>query len=35
VAAVPITTAIAVGLMGRRLPFIGEEGGTRRAPGWD
>ena len=27
VAAVPITTAIAVGLIGRRLPFIGE--GTR------
>lgn len=35
VAAVPITTAIAVGLMGRRLPFVGEGTGARRAPGWD
>ncbi len=37
VAAVPVTTAIAVMLVGRRLPFIGERstGGTRGAPGWD
>ena len=35
VAAVPITTAIAVGLMGRRIPFIGEGTGVRHAPGWD
>ena len=35
VAAVPITTAIAVGLIGRRLPFIGEGTGVRHAPGWD
>ena len=35
VAAVPITTAIAVGLIGRRIPFIGEGTGVRRAPGWD
>lgn len=35
VAAVPITTAIAVGLIGRRLPFIGEGSGVRHAPGWD
>jgi len=35
VAAVPITTAIAVGLIGRRLPFVGEGTGIRHAPGWD
>ena len=35
VAAVPITTAIAVGLMGRRLPFVGDGTGVRHAPGWD
>jgi uncharacterized membrane protein len=35
VAAVPATTLIAVGLIGRRLPFIGEGAGARRAPGWD
>jgi len=35
VAAVPITTAIAVGLIGRRLPFVGDGTGTPRAPGWD
>ena len=35
VAAVPITTAIAVGLIGRRIPFIGEGTGIRHAPGWD
>jgi uncharacterized membrane protein len=35
VAAVPITTAIAVGLMGRRIPFLGEGTGTGHAPGWD
>jgi uncharacterized membrane protein len=35
VAAVPLTTMIAVGLIGQRLPFIGEGSGTRHAPGWD
>jgi len=35
VAAVPITTGIAVGLIGRRIPFIGEGSGVRHAPGWD
>lgn len=35
VAAVPVTTMIAVGLIGRRLPFIGEGSGARHAPGWD
>ena len=35
VAAVPITTAIAVGLIGRRIPFVGEGTGTPHAPGWD
>jgi uncharacterized membrane protein len=35
VAAVPITTAISVGLIGRRLPFVGEGTGIRHAPGWD
>jgi uncharacterized membrane protein len=35
VAAVPLTTAIAVMLIGRRLPFVGEGSGRRRAPGWD
>ena len=35
VAAVPITTAIAVGLVGRRLPFLPNERQTQRAPGWD
>jgi uncharacterized membrane protein len=35
VAAVPVTTAIAVALTGRRLPFIREEPGLRHAPGWD
>ncbi len=35
VAAVPITTAIAVSLIGRRLPFVGEGTGTSHAPGWD
>lgn len=35
VAAVPITTAIAVGLLGRRIPLIGEGTGTAHAPGWD
>ena len=35
VAAVPITTAIAVGLIGRHIPFIGEGTGIRHAPGWD
>ncbi len=35
VAAVPITTAIAVGLIGRRIPFFGEGTGIRHAPGWD
>jgi uncharacterized membrane protein len=35
VAAVPLTTMIAVGLIGRRLPFFGEGSGVRHAPGWD
>ena len=35
VAAVPVTTAIAVGLIGRRMPFLGEGSGIRHAPGWD
>ena len=35
VAAVPITTAIAVGLIGRRIPFLGEGNGVRHAAGWD
>ena len=35
VAAVPVTTLIAVALIGRRLPFIGEGTGARHAPGWD
>ncbi len=35
VAAVPITTAIAVGLIGRRIPLLGEGTGTGHAPGWD
>ena len=35
VAAVPLTTAIAVALTGRRLPYVGEGSGVRRAPGWD
>lgn len=35
VAAVPITTAIAVFLMGRRFPLVGEGTGVRHAPGWD
>ncbi len=35
VAAVPITTAIAVGLIGRRIPFLGTGTGTGHAPGWD
>jgi len=35
VAAVPVTTAIAVAMIGRRLPFVGEGTGVRHAPGWD
>jgi uncharacterized membrane protein len=35
VAAVPVTTMVAVALIGRRLPFIGEGSGVRHAPGWD
>jgi uncharacterized membrane protein len=35
VAAVPLTTLIAVGLIGQRLPFIGEGSRARHAPGWD
>jgi len=35
VAAVPLTSAMAVFLAGRRLPFVGEGGGVQRAPGWD
>lgn len=35
VAAVPLTTMIAVGLIGQRLPFFGEGSDARHAPGWD
>jgi uncharacterized membrane protein len=35
VAAVPVTTAITVLLVGRKLPIVGEGTGRRRAPGWD
>jgi uncharacterized membrane protein len=35
VAAVPITTAIAVALVGRRLPIVGDGPATPRAPGWE
>lgn len=35
VAAVPVTTLIAVWLLGRRLPFVREGAEARRAPGWD
>jgi uncharacterized membrane protein len=35
VAAVPLTTAIAVWLIGRRLPWVGQGTGVRHAPGWD
>jgi uncharacterized membrane protein len=35
VAAVPVTTAIAVSLIGRRLPIVGEGTGAHHAPGWD
>jgi uncharacterized membrane protein len=35
VAAVPVTTAIAVMLTGRNLPFVGDGRARRRAPGWD
>ncbi len=35
VAAVPATTAIAVTLVGRRLPLAGDGQGHRHAPGWD
>lgn len=35
VAAVPITTAVAVGLVGRRLPLVGDGRAGWRAPGWD
>jgi uncharacterized membrane protein len=35
VAAVPITTAVAVALVGRRLPVFGDGSVARRAPGWD
>jgi uncharacterized membrane protein len=34
VAAVPVTTAIAVGLAGRRLPVVGDGTGGRPASGW-
>ncbi len=35
VAAVPLTTAIAVALIGRRLPLFGDGVTTSQAPGWD
>ena len=35
VAAVPVTTLIAVGLIGRRLPILGDGTGARPVPGWD
>jgi uncharacterized membrane protein len=35
VAAVPLTTAIAVVLTGRSLPLLGDGGTVRRAPGWE
>ncbi len=35
VAAVPLTTMVAVWLSGRDLPFVGEGRGVRHAPGWD
>jgi uncharacterized membrane protein len=37
VAAVPVTTGIAVLLVGRRLPNAGEtaDAAVQRAPGWD
>lgn len=35
VAAVPVTTGIAVLLVGRRLPLIREDPERHRAPGWD
>jgi len=34
VAAVPLTTAIAVLLVDRRLPFVGDGSGAKPAPGW-
>jgi uncharacterized membrane protein len=35
VAGVPITTAVAVALVGRRVPVFRDGSGTRRAPGWE
>jgi uncharacterized membrane protein len=35
VAAVPVTTMVAVWLVGRRLPVVGDGSGMRHAPGWD
>jgi uncharacterized membrane protein len=35
VAAVPITTAVAAALLGRRIPLLRDEGTVRRASGWD
>jgi uncharacterized membrane protein len=35
VAAVPVTTMIAVALTGRRLPFLRDDEQVRHAPGWD
>lgn len=34
VAAVPLTTIMAVALVGRRLPVVGDGSGAKRAPGW-
>jgi uncharacterized membrane protein len=35
VAAVPVTTAIAVAMVGRRIPMVGHGAPVRRASGWD
>lgn len=35
VVAVPLTTAIAIALLGRRVPSVGEDTASMRAPGWD
>jgi DMSO/TMAO reductase YedYZ molybdopterin-dependent catalytic subunit len=32
---VPVTTAIAVAMVGRRIPMVGHGAPVRRASGWD